>query len=230
MPPEKLHELAAVLEHLAPHTLFSLGPVTITSTVINTLIIDAVLIFFVYLATRRLSYIPTGVQHILEMAVEFIYGLLEPGLGRHGRRYLWFIGTLFILILTMNLSWFIPGMIPPTTDISTTFGLGVATILTVHTLTARKKGLHHYIQHYLEPSPLLAPLMVIEELVKPFSLAIRLFGNMFGEKMVVTVLFILAPVLMPTPIMLLGVIMGIIQAFVFTLLAVTYLTILTQGH
>lgn len=230
MPPEKLHELATILEHLAPKPVFHLGPFTVTTTVINTLIVDVVFIFLVYLATRRLSYIPKGVQNILEMGIQFIYGLIEPGLGKEGRKYIWLIGTLFFFIMSLNLSWFIPGMIPPVTDFNTTFGLAAGTILTVHFLAARAKGLKHYLHHYTSPSPILAPLNLIEELVKPFSLGIRLFGNMFGEKMVTTVLFILAPLLMPVPVMLLGVIMGLIQAFVFTLLAVTYLTILHHGH
>lgn len=230
MPPEKLQELSNILEHLAPKTLFNIGPVSITTTVTNTLIIDAVLIFLVFLATRNLSYIPKGIQVLLEMGIKFIHGLIDPNMGKEGRKFTWLFATLCLFIAFMNLSWFIPGMIPPVTDASTTFALGAATILTVHFLTIRGKGVKHYVNHYLGEAPMMAPLTLIEELMKPFTLGIRLFGNMFGEKMVTTAIFILVPLFAPILVMALGLIMGLIQAYVFTLLAVTYLTILYQGH
>ncbi len=229
MTAEKMNELSNILGHLSRREAF--GVPWLTTTVVNTWLIFGIIIVLCFLATRRLSDTKPGkVQTVLEMLVEFIYGLVEPTLGREGRRYLWLLGGLFVAILTLNLSWFIPSMIPPVTDFSTTAALGVFAILTVHLVGARRAGLKHYVQHYTQPSPILAPLTLIEELVKPFTLAIRLFGNMFGEKMVVTVLFILAPLFFPTPVMLLGVIMGLVQAFVFTLLTTTYLTGIIKGH
>lgn len=229
MSPEKMAELTNILGHLSRQEV--LGIPWLTTTVVNTWIIWSIVVVLFFLATRKLSETKPGkLQIVLEMLVEFIYGLVEPGLGRLGRKYLWLLGGLFVAILTLNLSWLIPSMIPPVTDFSTTAALGVFAILIVHVVGAKKAGLKHYIQHYTQPSPILAPLTLIEELVKPFTLAIRLFGNMFGEKMVVTVLFILAPLFFPTPVMLLGVIMGGVQAFVFTLLTTTYLTGIIKGH
>lgn len=229
MTPEKMNELGNILGHLTRHEVA--GIPWLTTTVVNTWIVFGIVIALLFLATRRLSDTKPGkIQTVLEMLVEFIYGLVEPGLGREGRRYLWLLGGIFVSVLALNLSWFIPGMVPPVTDFSTTAALGVFAIVVVHFLGATRHGLKHYIHHYTSPSPILAPLTLIEELVKPFTLAIRLFGNMFGEKMVVSVLFILAPLFFPTPVMLLGVIMGLVQAFVFTLLATTYLTGLIKGH
>lgn len=229
MSEEKMAELTNILGHLTRHEVA--GIPWLTSTVVNTWMIWGLIIVLFYLATRKLSDTKPGkVQIVLEMFVEFIYGLVEPGLGRMGRKYLWLLGGLFVGILTLNLSWLIPGMIPPVTDFSTTAALGVFAILAVHIAGAKKAGLKHYIQHYTQPSIALAPLTLIEELVKPFTLAIRLFGNMFGEKMVVTALFILFPLFFPTPVMLLGLIMGGVQAFVFTLLTTTYLTGIIKGH
>jgi F-type H+-transporting ATPase subunit a len=222
-------ELTNILGHLDRKVMF--GIPWLTTTVVHTWEIFAILLVLCFLATRKLSDAKPGkVQIVLEMLVEFIYGLVEPGLGREGRRYLWLLGGLFVAILALNFSWFIPGMIPPVTDFSTTAALGVFAVLAVHIVGASRAGLKHYIQHYTQPSPLMAPLTLIEELVKPFTLGIRLFGNMFGEKMVVTVLFILAPLFFPTPVMLLGVIMGFVQAFVFTILTTSYLTGIIHGH
>lgn len=229
MTPEKLEELSNILGHFDRKPMF--GIPWLTSTVVNTWIVFGILLVLCFLATRKLSDSKPGkVQIVLEMLVEFIYGLLEPALGREGRRYLWLIGGLFVSIMALNFSWLIPGFLPPVTDFSTTAALGIFAIITVHIVGASRGGLKHYIEHYTKPSPILAPITIIEELTKPFTLGIRLFGNMFGEKMVVTVLFILVPLFFPTPVMLLGVIMGFVQAFVFSILTTSYLTGLLHGH
>jgi len=222
--------LGEIMTHVQPHQVFYLGPIPVYSTVVNTWIIMGLLLVLVFLATRKLSFIPRGVQHILEMLVEFFYSLLEEAMGKEGRRYLPLAGTLFVFILSLNLAWLIPGMKPPTMDLSTTAAFAVTTIILVQLIGIRKKGLVGYIKHFFQPAPFLFPLNVIEELVKPVSLSLRLFGNMFGEEMVVTILFIMLPFLLPTPVMLLGVLMGLIQAFVFTLLTVTYIANFVHGH
>jgi len=225
-----LKALGEIMAHVRPHEVFYLGPIPVYSTVVNTWIMMGLLLLLVFLATRNLSFIPRGVQHILEMLVEFFYSLLEESMGKEGRRYLPLVATLFVFILSLNLAWIIPGMKPPTMDLSTTAAFAVTTIILVQLIGIRKKGLVGYIKHFFQPAPFLFPLNVIEELVKPVSLSLRLFGNMFGEEMVVTILFIMLPFLLPTPIMILGVLMGLIQAFVFTLLTVTYIANFIHGH
>ncbi|MBO8125711.1 MAG: F0F1 ATP synthase subunit A [Firmicutes bacterium] len=227
----KFEELNHVLGHLTPHVKFHIGPIPVTSTIVNTWIVMVVLTAIVFFITRKVEYKPRSAgQKILEMYIEFIGGLLETVMGKKGRKFIPFVGTVFLFILALNLSWFIPGMIPPTTDFNTTFGLSIATILAVNFIGIREKGLKHYLQHYLEPNPIMAPLTFMEQFTHAFSLGIRLFGNMFGEKMVVTVLTILAPLIFPLPVQLLGIIMGIIQAFVFTLLTITYISEFVLGH
>jgi F-type H+-transporting ATPase subunit a len=130
---------------------------------------------------------------------------------------------LFIFILTLNFGWVIPGLMPPTTDLMTTAALGVTAVVLVQVTLLRAKGAKGYLRHMAQPTVVMIPMNIIEELVKPFSLAVRLFGNMFGEEMVVTILFLLVPVLAPTPVMALGLLMGTIQAYIFSLLIVTYL-------
>ncbi|MHB1418320.1 MAG: F0F1 ATP synthase subunit A [Bacillota bacterium] len=227
---EKFAELANIMGHMAPHEIFRIGSIPVYSTVVNTWVVMALLLVTVLVLTRRLGAVPKGKQNVAELIVEFIYGLLESAMGKHGRKFAPLVGTLFIFILFLNMSWFIPTLKPPTTDLSTTAAFGVTTIILVQLIGIREKGLKKYLLHFLSPTPVLAPLNVVEEIVKPVSLSLRLFGNMFGEKMVTTILFILIPILIPTPVMILGVLMGLIQAFVFTLLTTTYITAMVHGH
>ena len=151
-------------------------------------------------------------------------------MGREGRKYLPLVGTLFLFILFLNLSWFIPGMKPPTTDLSTTLGFAVVTVISVQLIGIKKLGIGGYIKHYFQPNPFMFPLILLEELVKPVSLSLRLFANMFGEEAVVMVLFMMIPLFCPIPVMALGVIMGLIQALVFSLLTVIYISNFVLGH
>lgn len=227
----RMAELAQVMEQLIRFEVFRIGPVSITSTVVNTWIVMLVLFAVVALLTRGgFHFRPRGSQVVLEMVVEFIYGLMDPNLGRGGRKFLFLPGTLFLFIFFLNVSWLIPGFAPPTTDVMTTAALGVTSVIVVQLMGMREKGLKGWLGNFAQPVAIMAPMNIIEEFVKPFSLAIRLFGNMFGEKTVVTILAILMPLMLPVPVMFLGLLMGGIQAFIFTLLTVTYLATATQGH
>lgn len=227
---ERLAELAQIMEHLKPHTIFHIGPVGISSTVVNAWIVMAILFTLVIITTRNLKLVPSGLQHIPEMAIEFLYNLLESVIGHGGKRFIPLVGSLFIFILFLNLAWFIPEMKPPTMDLSTTAAFGVFTIIVVQLIGIRNKGFIEYLKHFLSPTPVLAPLNIIEECVKPVSLSLRLFGNMFGEEMVVVILFTLVPLFVPIPIQMLGILMAFIQAFVFTLLTTTYISSMVHGH
>jgi F-type H+-transporting ATPase subunit a len=225
-----LENLQHLLEHVRPTVLFQIGDIPITTTVFNTWIVMLILLPVVYFLSRRLQTIPRGMQNLLELLADFINGLLEDTMGKEGRKFLPLVGTLFLFILFLNLSWFIPEMKPPTTDLSTTAAFAVVTIVLVQLIGIKKRGLGGYIKHFFQPTPFLFPLNLIEELVKPVSLALRLFANMFGEKTVVAALFLMFPLLLPLPVMVLGVIMGLIQALVFSLLTVVYISAFVQGH
>ncbi len=225
-----LQALQEVLDHIRPSVVFHIGSIPITSTVVNTWTVMIILLPLVYLLTRRLTLVPHGAQHVPELVAEFFNNLLEETMGREGRKYLPLVGTLFIFILFLNLSWFIPGMKPPTTDLSTTLAFAVVTIIIVQLIGVTRGGLLGYIKHFFQPNPFLFPLNLLEELVKPVSLSLRLFANMFGEKTVVTVLFLMIPFFCPVPVMVLGVIMGLVQALVFSLLTVIYVSNFVKGH
>lgn len=224
------HELANIMSHLMRYEVWRIGPVEITSTVRNTWIIMIVLFVAVYFTTRRFSQQPKGVQTVLELILSFYLSLIDTGMGRMGRRFLPIVGTVFTFVFVLNVSWFIPGMLPPTTDLSTTAALAVTTILMVQVAGIMQNGWRGYLRNFAQPSPVLLPMNIIEELVKPISLAVRLFCNMLGEKMAVTILFILVPLLVPVPIMFLGLLMGAIQAYIFCMLSVSYLASTTKGH
>ncbi|HOB86313.1 MAG TPA: F0F1 ATP synthase subunit A [Bacillota bacterium] len=225
-----LEGLQHLLEHVRPTVLFHLGEIPVTTTVVNTWIIMIIVFLLAFLISRRVSTKPQGIQNLVELVAEFFYDLLEDNMGKEGRKFLPLVGTLFIFILLLNLSWFIPEMKPPTTDLSTTAGFALVTILLVQLIGIKKQGLVGYIKHFFQPSPFLFPINVVEELVKPVSLALRLFANMFGEKTVSGALFIMFPLLLPLPVMALGVIMGLVQALVFSLLTVVYISAFVKGH
>lgn len=226
----RMQELSNVMSHMMRYEVWRIGPVEITSTVRNTWVIMAVLFVAVYFTTRHFSQRPSGVQTVLELILSFYNSLIDTVMGEEGRRYLPLVGTVFTWVFVLNLSWFIPGMMPPTTDIMTTAALAVTTIMMVQVAGIIKKGFGGYLHNFAEPSAILVPMNIIEEMVKPFSLAVRLFCNMFGEKMAVTILFVLMPLLAPVPVMALGLLMGTIQAYIFCTLSITYLATSTQGH
>lgn len=220
----RMAQLATVMEELKPSVVFHLGPIPVTTTVVTTWIIMGVLILIALLTTRKLQERPLGWQNLPEMAVEFVLSLLDTFMGKRGRKYLPMIATLFIMILFLNLSWIIPGTKPPTMDISTTLAFAVVTIIAVQILSASEVGVKNYLHTFSAHGLLLAPLEIIEEAVKVLSLSLRLYGNMFGEETVVTILFILVPLVVPAAVQLLGVLFGFIQAYIFTLLTISYLT------
>jgi len=219
----KIEALSSIMEHLKPHIVFYLGPIPISTTVFTAWIVMAILFIFVLAITRNLKLIPSGWQHLPEMAVEFIYDMLESSMGREGRKYISLVGSLFIFILFLNLAWFIPEFKPPTMDLSTTLAFAVTTVICIMFFGIKEKGLGKYLKHFFTPIPFMAPLNLLEELIRPVSLSLRLYGNMFGEEMVVTILFTLVPLLAPIPVQFLGLIMAFIQAFVFSLLTTTYI-------
>lgn len=221
-----------VLPGLIRKVAFHIGPIPVTSTVVNTWIVMLVIFVLVFFIRRNgFEDKPnTAIQAFLEEVIGFFHWLIDQGWGPAGRKYTPIVGGFFTIIFFLNMSWFIPGFTAPTTDIMTTGSLAIMAIILVHIMGMRRKGLGGYVRHYVSPTPIMLPMNILEEVVKPFSLAIRLFGNMFGESMVATIMFILVPLLVPVPIMMLGLLLGTVQAFVFSILIVTYLATMVEGN
>jgi F-type H+-transporting ATPase subunit a len=189
----------------------------------------AVMIFLAavsFIATKTIKIIPAGVQNFMEVVVDGIEKMINDTMGEQGRPYFPLIATLALFILVSNLSALIPGFFPPTANINTTAACAIIVFISTHVVGIKHHGLH-YLKHFCGPIIWLAPIMffieVIGHLSRPVSLTLRLFGNMNGHELVLMIFFGLAPFLVPLPMMLMGVLVSFIQAFVFMLLAMIYI-------
>lgn len=222
-------------EH-GPQILFNIFGLDVTSETTTMWGIMLLLAILSYLATRNMKRIPAGLQNIMEFAVEGIIKLLSGIMGEErAKKYLPLLGSLFIFILISNYSGILPGaghtpgLKAPTSNWSVTLGLATVVFLATQYYGVKERGLK-YFKHFVEPLPFMLPLNIIEQFVRPLSLSLRLYGNVFGEEMVVAGLFALVPLIVPLPMMLLGLLFGFIQAFVFTLLAAIYISEATEHH
>ena len=173
---------------------------------------------------------PGKLQIILEDGIRALQGLLTDWIGPHGKQFLPLIATLGLFILIANYMGLVPGLMAPTSSINVTLGLALTTWVYYHVQGIKAQGLWAYLKHFAVPpgSPvLLAPLMLVIEIIshlaRVMSLSLRLFGNIFGEELVILILFTIIPFLVPLPMMLLGLVTGGLQAFIFVLLSIIYL-------
>ncbi|MBI5657267.1 MAG: F0F1 ATP synthase subunit A [Geobacter sp.] len=178
------------------------------------------------LATSSLKSVPTGLQNFMEVVIGGIENMLVETMGEHGKPFFPLVATLAIFILVSNLIGLIPGFFPPTANINTTAACAVIVFLMTHIVGIKHHGVG-YVKHFMGPIIWLAPMMffieVIGHLSRVVSLTLRLFGNMNGHELVLMIFFGLAPFLVPMPMMLMGVLVSFIQAFVFMLLAMIYI-------
>ena len=173
---------------------------------------------------------PSRLQIVFEDVVKAIVGLLEEWIGPKGRQFLPLIGTFGFFILLGNYMGLVPGLMAPTSNINVTLGCALTTWVYYHIQGVKAQGLLSYVKHFAVPpgAPVwMAPLMLIIELIshlsRVLSLSLRLFGNIFGEELVILILFTIIPFLVPLPMMFLGLITGGLQAFIFVLLSIIYL-------
>lgn len=185
-----------------------------------------------------------GLRNLMEMLVEFVVGLSDSIMGKKGRKYVPLFGTFFLFILAANLSGLLPGFSPPTNNFNITLGLGLVSFVAYNSFGFREHG-KGYIKQFIGPmtslpstpkkvlSLLFVPILVvsvsfffilesISHFVRPLSLGLRLFGNIFGDHLVVEIFTELTKVVIPVAFYVLGALVSVIQAFVFTLLSVIY--------
>lgn len=208
---------------LASDVLFRMGPVPVGSAVVTTWVIMALLVGVSWLGTRRLEVTPGRLQLVLEILVETLSSQLEDVVQRNVRTYLPLIGSLFLFLVFANLSVVVPGAHPPTAHVETPAALALVVFLSVHFFGIRAQGLAGYLAHYTRPNVLLLPLNVLSEITRTFSLMVRLFGNMMSHEFMLAIVAFLAGLLLPVPFMLLGILIGLIQAYIFTVLAAVFL-------
>ena len=173
---------------------------------------------------------PGKFQIVLEDLVLAVRGLLEEWIGPKGSRFLPLIATLGIFILMGNYMGLVPGLMAPTSSINTTLGCALTIWVYYHFQGIMAQGLVSYLMHFAAPpgaplwmAPIMLPIELISHLSRVMSLSLRLFGNIFGEELVIAILFSIIPFLVPLPMMFLGLITGGLQAFIFVLLSIIYL-------
>ncbi|MFM7362907.1 MAG: F0F1 ATP synthase subunit A [Cuspidothrix sp.] len=223
------------------HFLWQLGSLKIHGQVfLTSWFVIGILVIASLAATRNVQKIPRGIQNLMEYALEFIRDLAKNQLGeKEYRPWVPFIGTLFLFIFVSNWSG---ALIPwkliklpsgelaaPTNDINTTVALALLTSLAYFYAGFSKKGLG-YFKKYIEPTPVLLPIAILEDFTKPLSLSFRLFGNILADELVVAVLVLLVPLFVPLPVMALGLFTSAIQALVFATLAGAYIHEALEGH
>jgi F-type H+-transporting ATPase subunit a len=184
----------------------------------------AIVIFIAILATRQLKLVPSGWQNVLEMAVEALVGQVKETMGPKGSKFASFIISLFLFLLIGNFLGLVPGLTSPTSDLNTTLGLALLVIVMVQILGIVNKGLGAYLGHFIKPNPVFLPINIIEELSKPITLSFRLFGNIMAGEILLIVLGMLVPYFVPTLWLAFSVFVGVIQAFIFTMLSMSYLS------
>ncbi len=209
----------------------------------NTYFAIVLLVFLFIFATRKLKRIPEGKgQTLLELFVGGIIDFFGGILGEHGKKYVPFVGSYFIFILTLNYLGLIPGFQSPTADLNTTLALGITAVLGVQIIAIKENGIGGYLKHLIGEPPwlgvLMFPLEVIAQLSRAGSLAIRLFGNIFGEESVIIELTKLGLGLLilgwipflpvQVPMLFFGLFGGFLQAFVFTILTSIYIVLFVE--
>ena len=200
---------------------------SISKPIISMWVIIAVLTILSILATRRLKDVPGPLQNVAEAAVEKLEDYFGGTLGYDNmRRYFGIFATLFIFIVVSNYSGLLPTagetFSVPTASISVTAALAVIAFFTTHTIGIQRNGLGGYAKSFLKPIAFLLPLTLLDQIVRPFSLAIRLYGNIYAEEMVTAQLRKMFPVLLPLVMQILGLLFCLIQAMVFTMLTAVY--------
>lgn len=199
--------------------------VTVNATLAFTWVVMAVLVAGSWLVTRTVQVGPglSRWQNLLEVVVGQILDQIESAGLQDPRRYLPFIGTLFVFIATCTLLDIIPGFVAPTASLSTPAALAVCVFVAVPAFGILNRGVRGYLNHYVRPTPLMLPFTVIGEISRTVALAIRLFGNILSGNLIVAILLSLAPLFFPVVMQAFGLLIGIIQAYVFAVLALVYI-------
>lgn len=235
--------------HLSPKTVFELAPgVPVTNTMITMWLVMAILITLAIVARVTMKFIPTGFQNFVEWALGGMYNFMEEVGGKAAKKHFPIFITFFLTILFSNWLGIMMGIVAeeagflraPTSDINSTVALAISAFLYFEFYGFKAHGIFGYLGHFvnfkaLAKGPMgaidffVGLLHIISELVRPTALALRLFGNIFGGEIVLTVAFLLFAAFLPLPFMMLEFLIGLIQAFVFAMLFLTF-TSLNTAH
>ncbi len=208
-------------------TLESMG---ISKGMITSTVITIVLSVLAIAASRNMKMVPEGFQNVAEMSIERLYGFFEGIMGKHlCKRYFPLVATLFIYILFCNYSGLVPlagtapGFGAPTSDINFPCGLAIMVFVLIQIIGIRESGARSF-KRFITPFAVLFPILFMDELIKPVSLTFRLYGNIYGGEEVIHAFFNMIPIGLPVVFQALEVLMGLIQAMVFSMLTAIYIS------
>ncbi len=210
---------------------FHLGPLYFSTTVLTTWLLMVLLTGLAFAGTRNMSVEkPSRFQTALEGTLLALQQAIEDVAPGHANRLLPFIGTLWLFIVTANLTGLVPGLRSPTGNLSLTVALALLVFLAVHWFGIRIDGLRAYLRHYLEPNPILLPFHLLGEITRTLALAVRLFGNMMSLEMAALLVLLIAGFLAPVPLLMLHIVEALVQAYIFGTLALVYVAGALQSH
>ena len=200
--------------------------IKLNATLVFTWVTIAVLVIVSAAVTHQLAVGPDRMsrwQHGLEIIVTAIQDQISDASRQEARPFLPFIGTLFLFIATANLLEIFPGVTSPAASLSTTSALAICVFVAVPLFGIQKQGWGSYLKHYIEPSPVMLPFNIISEVSRTVALAIRLFGNVMSTSLLVAILLSIVPLFFPVVMSAFGLLVGIIQAYVFAILSMVYI-------
>jgi F-type H+-transporting ATPase subunit a len=201
------------------------GFLKLNATILWTWILIVVLVIGAWLITRKLSsdiHISRW-QTVLEIIVLGILNQMKQTGLPHPKKYIGFIGTMFLFIAMAAFCTIFPGYEPPTGSLSTTAALAISVFIAVPLFGIEKQGLTGYLKTYIQPTPLMLPFNIISEFSRTLALAIRLFGNMMSGTMVLSILLAITPFIFPIVMSLLGLLTGMVQAYIFSIISAVYI-------
>jgi F-type H+-transporting ATPase subunit a len=208
------------------------GFIKLNATIVFTWGLMLVLTIGSILMTRKLStgLKRSGWQNLLEIVVTGIEGQIKDVGLSQPKKYLGFLGTLFLFLAAASLCTVIPGYEPPTGSLSTTAALALCVFVAVPFFGIADQGVGDYLKSYTKPTIIMLPFNIISELSRTLALAVRLFGNMMSGAMIVSILLTITPFIFPVIMTLLGLLTGMVQAYIFSILAAVYITAATGVH
>ncbi len=212
--------------------LWQWGIIRITATLMYTWFIMALLVMGSWLVTRRLSsdVRTTRWQGVLEVVVSTIRNQIKEINPEDPGHYLAFIGSLFLFVGLSNVLLIVPGYVAPTSSLTTTAALAVCVFIAVPLYGITKQGILSYFKEYFQPTFIFFPFHVMGEVTRTLALAVRLFGNMMSHDKVIAILLAVTPLFFPIVMHALGLLIGLVQAYIFAILAMVYIASATQAH
>jgi F-type H+-transporting ATPase subunit a len=232
----------------AAEPIFRLGFFNVTNSFLDTLLVDGLLIGLIVAINKKISLIPGFLQNLVEMTVETFYEITESVANERASKIFPYLMSFFLFILLANWSGLIPGISaigikegskiipflrPATSDLNTTLGLALVSLVATHVMSIRVTGIKDYLGRYISLNPLnlyIGILELVGEVVKVISLSFRLFGNIFAGEIVLGTVSTIFAFVFPLPFLMLEVIVGLVQALVFAMLTMAFMAVLTTPH